>query len=333
MGNSIDTELNALFSQMEREQRCLVPRSEQMRQNLRKRLHPKRGNPGLVVLSPARGMYARPEYWQALNAVERSIHVAGTLAHMHPSWTFCRFTAAAIRGWSVALPLATPLHVASPWHHNVKDMAFHVLRPGPDGAIPHDTVNGIRITTELQTLCDCLRSTAFTMALPIADSALRCMGATSLQVAERMRRDPMLRGTRGIRRALEVLSHANGLSESGGESFARAVMIELGFATPELQVEYPDPIDAGAVFRVDFRWVLPDGSVVIGEFDGKEKYRNPAMTRGRDAVAVLTDERLRESHLSATGARIMRFSYADVLNRAKFEHLLTSYGVPRQVEL
>ena len=53
------------------------------------------------------------------------------------------------------------------------------------------------------------------------------------------------------------------------------------------------------------------------------------MRHGLPMEAVLRNERTRESRLSLTGARIMRFTFADVLNRARFVHMLETFGVPR----
>lgn len=106
-------------------------------------------------------------------------------------------------------------------------------------------------------------------------------------------------------------------------------MIMLGFAVPDLQVECRDPMNPSKVIRVDFYWVLDDGTIIIGELDGRQKYIDPTMTKGKNLIEVLTDERLRESRLSVFGARIVRFSYSDVLDTAYFARLLERYGVPR----
>ena len=89
-----------------------------------------------------------------------------------------------------------------------------------------------------------------------------------------------------------------------------------------------DPLERRRRYRADFLWTLPDGSQVIGEFDGREKYVNPEMTGGRDVVDVLADERLRESRISACGAPIMRFSYRDVCDRRFFDRLLRTFRIP-----
>ena len=45
--------------------------------------------------------------------------------------------------------------------------------------------------------------------------------------------------------------------ERGGESLARATMVRLGFETPHLQVELPDPIDPRKRFSPSLQKVTP----------------------------------------------------------------------------
>ena len=86
---------------------------------------------------------------------------------------------------------------------------------------------------------------------------------------------------RGRNTARLVGALANPLSMSAGESLSRVQMFLLNLPEPELQREIHDA--AGLVGIVDFGW---EG--VVGEFDGKVKYRVPdGATRlsRRDRVA------------------------------------------------
>ena len=62
--------------------------------------------------------------------------------------------------------------------------------------------------------------------------------------------------------------------------------------------------------------------------DGRDKYVLPEMTQGRDAIDVMRDERRRESRITA-GARVLRFSYGEVIKEERFTQMLTLYGIPR----
>lgn len=64
---------------------------------------------------------------------------------------------------------------------------------------------------------------------------------------------------------------ADGKSENGGESLARAAMIELGFVRPELQHEFPNETNPKWPYRVDFAWKV-GGKLIVGELDGADKY-------------------------------------------------------------
>ena len=131
---------------------------------------------------------------------------------------------------------------------------------------------------------------------------------------------------------MAVAQRADERAENGGESVTRARIIELGFVVPELQVEIENPLNEGQYYRADFFWVLEDGTELIGELDGKEKYIDPKILKGKDTVDALLDERLRESRISAKKGRcVMRFSFPEVMNRTFFERLLSTYGVPRVV--
>jgi hypothetical protein len=161
----------------------------------------------------------------------------------------------------------------------------------------------------------------------VADTALRIGGMTRQELADVL--GGMPRNSVGWLHALETAAWADARAESGGESIARAQMIRLGYELPELQVEVNDPLDNKTVYRGDFGWKMADDTWLLGELDGHEKYVNPKMTKGRDVVDVMTDERLRESRISANGTRVMRFSFADVMDENQFRQILEAYCVPK----
>ncbi len=321
MSMAIQQEIAELFRESEACGSCLICATGNLRRAL-DRLVAKG-----AALRPIPGGYVRPDHWNSLNPREQALHEIRALSRLHPAWTFCRTSAAIVHGLWVSNNLTHPhCIVASKSSHGCHRAG--VIRCATEVADADIvTAGGIRVTTLLRTTMDCLRHLEFEAALPIADSSLRLSGATSEELTEHLRSS--CAGHPGLIQALFTASHANGLSESGGESLARAIMIREGFMLPRLQVEIPDPFDRARTYRADFLWELPDHSCVIGEFDGREKYQNPRMTKGRNIVDVLAEERLRESRLSATGARVMRFSYADICNVPFFVRLLEQYGIPR----
>lgn len=268
-------------------------------------------------------MYIRTEAWDSLNRRKQEEFVIRTLATRHPDWTFADTSAAIVHGLEVGYSLMGSIHLATQRTLHIRNrrgIVHHRMAEVPD-----IVVDGIRVTTLARTTFDCLRRLDFRNGLAIADSAVRLSGMSHDQLMSEFNK--LHRGNFGHQRAIDVLRWADGRAENGGESVARATMIEQGILLPDLQREITDPIDSNHVFRVDFFWQLAGGNV-IGELDGHEKYRSPEMTGGRDVVDVLADERLRESHLSSTGNKIARFSYKQAINGQYLRSLLAHFGVP-----
>lgn len=80
---------------------------------------------------------------------------------------------------------------------------------------------------------------------------------------------------------------ADGKSENGGESLARAAMIELGFVRPELQHEFPNETNPKWPYRVDFAWKV-GGKLIVGELDGADKY---LVNAGKNIDFIDNDEK------------------------------------------
>ena len=119
-----------------------------------------------------------------------------------------------------------------------------------------------------------------------------------------------------------VIGFATSLSDSFGESTARAVIHQLGFAPPELQVEFRD---AEGLIIPDFfyREVM-----VAAEFDGKAKYTRAEFTKG-DPTEVLLKEKKREDRLRRLGCGVTRILTEHVTQPRRFERILLDAGIPR----
>lgn len=110
-------------------------------------------------------------------------------------------------------------------------------------------------------------------------------------------------------------------SESPGESRSRALIHDLGFKPPSLQV--PIQTDNGT-YRVDFCW---EEAKVIGEFDGRVKYFDDRVLNGRDPRQVLYAEKQREDALRRAGWIIIRWTWQDLNEPARFAALLRKAGL------
>lgn len=151
---------------------------------------------------------------------------------------------------------------------------------------------------------------------------------------------------------------ADGKSENGGESLARAAMIELGFVRPQLQREFPNFNNSKWPYRVDFAWETGE-KLIVAEFDGADKYlvnsgrglEHTASSLGDygssdgdgsadydesillhyDRSSVLR-ERDRERHLLNCGVdKIVRFDFSHVVDPPTLEKCLLDAGVPKAV--
>lgn len=317
MGLTVSERLDALFSEAEAERRCLArPESAASHRAILRRIPSE-------ISSPIPGLYARNDHWNALDRTQRALHVARALAKLHPSWVFCGPTAAA--AWNLETPhtLLGQTYVAGT--HRSAASTPHVKRL----FTVVETVSlmeGIPTCDPETAAIDCCRIATFPEGLAVMDSLLRSFDEDPRRLAELI--DARFAKRRGVARARKALRFADGNSENGGESFARGVMVEEGFLPPRLQVEIPDPVEPGRMYRVDYLWET-DGGVIAGELDGRDKLADPALRKGKSMADVLRDERTRESRLTATGAKVLRFSFKDALDRKRFVRTLEAFGVPR----
>lgn len=326
MSEKVERELRGLFAAAEERGACLRPAEERVRAACARRT----GEEGALV-SPARGLYARRVWWDALGFSGQTLALMRSLQEAHPAWVFCGPSAALALGCDVSYAQQRPLHVLVEGGSVSSPTALvthHRIALDPDDAEERPLeVRGLRVTPPLRTTLDSLRWTSFREGMVIADWAMSAQGLTWQGFAEYAYR--RIGACRGVKRALSTFVHATGLAESGGESIARAVMIERGYMLPAQQVEVPDPLHPGRTFRVDFVWVRADGRVIVGECDGLRKLLDPGMTRGRSPQQVLGDQRKREGLITVYDVSILRFTYEEAAGAVELVRKLDLYGVPR----
>ena len=271
----------------------------------------------------ARGIYAPAADWSNLDEIARANNTANALAALHPNWVFCLFTAAALYGLEIGRDYAMPLHAQTP--HSEETRNSPTLIRHPITCINPTLIGETRVTPPAQTVVDCLIRLPFARGLAVADSALRVLRLTKEELLAELASRPTYEQ---LKVAENAILHANPLAANGGESVARAVMLEQGFMIPALQAQVTAPLDQGKRYFVDFLWRLATGDV-IGELDGKDKYVLTEMTGGKDTLEVMLDERHRESRITAPGVKVLRFSFRDVMDKGRFVSLLKLYGIPR----
>lgn len=264
------------------------------------------------------GAYTSATRWARLDAGARYTLRVLAAARAFRSPVFSHDSAAALWGlprfgaWPVAVHVAVPHGWGGRSSHAVRR---HQVVDTLEGV----EVQGVLATSVARTVVDIAREWSFDAALVAADHALRERMVDREALCTELRDAA---GGHGTRRALRVVRRADGLSESVGESLSRARMLELGLPAPVLQhvVSVPGGTDA----RVDFWWPHLD---LVGEFDGRLKYRREAPTGSRPPEDRVWAEKLREDSIRALGVRVARWTWDVAVDRERFAAHLAGFGL------
>ena len=181
--------------------------------------------------------------------------------------------------------------------------------------------DGLTVTSAARTVVDVARTSSLATGVAAADFALRAHLCTASDLASEV--DGLAVGSPGARRARTVVGLADPRSMSAGESLSRAQMFRLGLPKPELQVPYSDA--EGLIGVVDFDW-----AGLVGEFDGKVKYRVPENGDPVDAQRVLWLEKQREDRLRRRVSGLVRWDWAIAINDGRFLRRLAEHGLRPQ---
>lgn len=274
------------------------------------------------LASPRRGMYVRRPYWEALDPNQQALHLARTLARIHPGWVFSHATAALAHGMSVSYRISEPLHYVTTRRGGGTSSAGLVHHRRDN--LRWGEASDLLVTDPASTLCDCASAYAFPDALAIADSALRLGLVRAEELPSLLEKGRGRRGAKGLR---AVLDRCDPRAESGAESVARATLIERGFEVHDIQLVVGDLERPGRTHRLDIVLRRSDGGLVDLEVDGREKYEKLARQQGLSSVDAMMHERQREARVTAHGIPVVRVSAADVYNGALLERRLAAYGV------
>lgn len=168
----------SLLESAEGQRMCAAPTAPSDKRALRRAL-----SSGEVV-SPARGIYASRQYWEELSASDRAMHQMRALANLHPDWVFAGPSAGLLHGLSLANDqLTKPVIATSKAAHSrcAADVS-RIVVTGDRAA----TRDGIRVTSFLRTLYDCVRMSGFGRGLALVDSASRMKGITGERLADNL---------------------------------------------------------------------------------------------------------------------------------------------------
>ncbi|MBD0862266.1 hypothetical protein IA539_13725 [Gordonia sp. zg691] len=228
-----------------------------------------------------------------------------------PTRIVSHVSAGAMHRLPMLYPDLTRVHVTSP---KVGKTTDRVVRH--QGVVaPRDVVvvDGVAVTSVARTACDVARLGNSRRALVVLDAALR-QGAELQRMQEILESCRRFKGVEMLRRMLPL---ATAQSESVGESLSRALMLECAdLPEPRPQVSIVDD-DGTFIARVDF--LLAEK--LVGEFDGLVKYSGALSDTPPWQTVV--EEKAREDKLRAQGYIVVRWTWQDLRDRAKFHALLT----------
>jgi len=267
-------------------------------------------------------VYVATDVWKAAETADRHLIRAWAIAPELPgSSVFSHQTAALIHGWPLIGGITDRVHVIDETLRGVEHRAG-VVRHGAAGPPPDRApgrFDGVPVADAVSTAVLLATTLEPHVAAVAVDSAVR---AGQVDV-DRFTRALPAGPSRGSRRARLVSMALDARHESAGESFTAIRLIEHGVRSIEPQHEFRT---GERIDRVDF-W-LPDLGVVV-EFDGKQKYVDPAMLGNRSPQEALWQEKLREDRIrSQPGVRtVIRVTWWHLLEPDRLRALFRAHGV------
>ncbi len=267
------------------------------------------------IVRVRRGIYADNELWASLRTADRyQLFVLASVGEMRGAPIICGPSAAAHWGLPTvgAWPGTVHVMIARDGPGSSGNVVRHRVQQLPQPA----EVDGVLVTTPARTVIDLARNGTFAAALAAADAALRTNLCTPADLDAELALVPP-RG-RGRAAAGSVVQLADRRADSPGESLSRARMWELGLPQPSLQVPLLD--ESGSYGRGDFGW-----PGVIGEFDGRIKYRADGVAE-EQVEQVVWREKLREDRIRRAH-RVARWTWDDALRTRPLARILASAGI------
>lgn len=233
------------------------------------------------------GVYVERRAWEALDQRSRHlVRMRAAIPLLRPHAVWALDSAAAVLGIPRIDPWPERVHaivpgLSSDLHR--AGMTLHTGRPVPGEGSFH----GVGFTGVQQTAIELARRGSLSAAVVVLDHAVRAGVERSTLQHAAAEVGPW--GAVRLEHALEIVDPRH---ESVGESYFAARAAELG--CPDMEPQHEFVAADGTVDRVDF-WLPREGIVV--EFDGRQKYEDPAMLRGRSGADAVWIEKLREDRV------------------------------------
>ncbi|MCU1401931.1 MAG: hypothetical protein JWM70_255 [Microbacteriaceae bacterium] len=271
-----------------------------------------------------RGVYIDGDSWNSADARERHVlRIRATLAVAERPVVIAGISAAALWGVPIAGDWPLETTVLDEWRGGGRSEPG--VKRTAAGFRTANTVElgGIRVTNLSRTVLDLARTHSFVDAVGSLDWALWRRNEARVTIDDLVDELEALLPRTGRHHLERVVGFATHLSDSFGESRARAVIHQLGFDAPDLQAEFRD---GRGRMVVDFLWRRAG---IVGEFDGKEKYTRDEYAMGQPGE-VAWREKKREDRLRQMGFGVVRILTSHVAHPKELERLLLDAGVPRR---
>ncbi|UOX99724.1 type IV toxin-antitoxin system AbiEi family antitoxin domain-containing protein [Blastococcus sp. PRF04-17] len=256
---------------------------------------------GLVRLR--RGAYVDQLLPPDAAAVHRLL-VHATVAGLRREAVVSHQSAAVLHGlplWDVPLDRVHVTRQPPAWNDRSAVLRCHVARLRDDEVT---TIDGLHVTDPVRTALDLSRSLPHEAAVVMLDSALH---RGQVDHAELRVRLFDIAGVPGSRSAARAVAAADGRSESVGESRSRVVLHRWKLAPSTLQFDVRSK-DGALIGRSDFAW---EEHRLLGEFDGKVKYRR-LLKPGQEPGDAVFEEKRREDAMRDENWNVVRWVWSDL---------------------
>ncbi|RRQ29423.1 hypothetical protein DK926_00635 [Rhodococcus sp. Eu-32] len=259
----------------------------------------RRGRAARQIIAIRRGYYIRADLYAKMTATEQhSMLARAVYQDSGAQAVLSHVSAAVLHGmdvWKLPLDKVNLTIGRSYASKKGRRRVLHGTAVTPDECT---TVDGLRVTKPARTIIDVARSSPLEQSICVGDYALHHRLTTTAELDAALK---SALGRTGIGRARRAVGLMSAQSESIGESRSRLLLGDIGISPPlSNQWVYDD--NGRFVARVDFLW--PEKGVV-GEFDGKVKYRS------RVAKEVIA-EKNRENRLIDLGWTVVRWDWDEL---------------------
>jgi len=265
-----------------------------------------------------RGAYVIADRWASATSRERHmLRIRAVVADARGAVTVAGNSAAAVWGMPL-LEFPDTVTLLEPWKGGGRSEPGVRRTSRAAGFVTPVNRGGLTCTTLARTAIDVARGLPFAAAVARLDWALWRRNEHVVTIEDLAAELEHGRPSRVLRRAVAFATH---LSDSLGESEARATMHQLGFPAPVLQHPFSD--EQGRMVP-DFWW---ERYGIAGEFDGKAKYTRGELTLG-DPSEVVWREKKREDRLRRQVRTVVRIVTDDVRHPERLRRLLLAAGLP-----